>query len=72
MLVLRRKPGERIFLQLPGGEWIAVTVQDVQASGVGVGFQAPHTVYIMREENLTEQQRDEAIASIREYEGARR
>lgn len=72
MLVLRRKPGERVFLQLPDGGWIAVTVRGVQCSGVGIGFQADSGVFIMREENLTAQQLDEAIASIRDYEGARR
>lgn len=46
MLVLSRKPGERVVI---GGE-ISVTVLEVRGSRVRLGFSGPHEVPIIREE----------------------
>lgn len=46
MLVLTRKPGERILI----GDDIVVTILDVRGDGIRVGIDAPRGVRIQREE----------------------
>lgn len=46
MLVLTRKPGERILI----GDDIVVTILDVRGDGIRVGIDAPRGVKIQREE----------------------
>ena len=46
MLVLTRKPGERIVI----GEDITVTVLEVQGNRIRLGIEAPKEIPVMREE----------------------
>ena len=46
MLVLTRKPGERILI----GDDIQVTILDVRGDGVRVGIDAPRGIRIQRDE----------------------
>ena len=46
MLVLTRKPGERIVI----GEDITVTVLEVQGNRIRLGIEAPTEIPVMREE----------------------
>jgi carbon storage regulator len=46
MLVLSRKPGERIFI----GEDVAVTIVRIGPNTVKLGIEAPRTMNIVREE----------------------
>ena len=46
MLVLTRKPGERILI----GDNIVVTILDSRGDGVRIGIDAPRGVTIQREE----------------------
>ena len=46
MLVLSRKPGEQIVI----GDSIVVTVVQVRGGQVRIGFEAPDSVSILREE----------------------
>ena len=48
MLVLTRKPGERILI----GDDIVVTILDVRGDGIRVGVDAPRGIKIQREEIL--------------------
>ena len=48
MLVLRRKVGERIII----GDSIEVTVLRVRGGKVRLGFTAPLTVHVVREETV--------------------
>lgn len=48
MLVLSRKPGQRIMI----GDDVTVTVVSVQGNQVKIGIQAPHDVDVHREEIL--------------------
>lgn len=52
MLILQRKPGERVILTLPDGTRIGVAVVRFLAgsSAVRLGFDAPRDVTIHREE----------------------
>jgi carbon storage regulator len=50
MLVLSRKLGEKVFVSVPGMEDIVVTVVDIDRGKIRLGFQAPPSVKIMREE----------------------
>jgi len=54
MLVLRRKAGEKIVLGEHGE--ITITVIDLNGNQVRLGFDAPVTTKIMREELLTEEE----------------
>ena len=49
-LVLYRNPGERIFIHTPDGERIIVTLVRVDAAGARLGFDAPESYRIAREE----------------------
>ena len=46
MLVVSRKPGERILI----GDKIAITVVKVSSGGVRIGVEAPPEMAVMREE----------------------
>lgn len=59
MLVLKRKLGERVVID----NNVVITVVEIGLSGVRLGIEAPEHVQIMREEIMSEAQRDRAIAS---------
>ncbi len=46
MLVLTRKPGERVLI----GDDIVVTILDVRGDGIRVGIDAPRGIRIQRDE----------------------
>ena len=50
MLVLSRKPGERILI----GDQVAITIVRIGPNTVRVGIEAPKDMNIVREELLTE------------------
>jgi carbon storage regulator len=52
MLVLTRRPGESIIIELPTGERITVTVLGIKGNQVRIGTDAPDDVSIVREELL--------------------
>lgn len=57
MLVLTRRPGERIQIRTPGGEEIWIHIFDIRINKVRIGFEADPTVKIQREENLSTEPR---------------
>lgn len=62
MLVLTRKVGEKVIIQV-GGEQITVQVVEIQGkSGVRLGFDAPDDVDIDREELLTDNDQETEVA----------
>lgn len=60
MLVLSRKPGERIFI----GDDIVITLVRVSGQTVRIGIKAPKEIKIMREELLGKT--NEARVSVRD------
>ncbi len=52
MLILTRRVGETIIIELPTGEQIEVTVLGVKGNQVRIGTQAPDNIPIVREELL--------------------
>ncbi len=50
MLILSRKPGERIIFILPDGQQIAVMPLDVRGNQIRIGCIADDSVNIVREE----------------------
>jgi carbon storage regulator len=52
MLVLTRRPGETLIIELPTGERISVTVLGIKGNQVRIGADAPDDVSIVREELL--------------------
>jgi carbon storage regulator len=52
MLILTRRPGETLIIELPNGERIDVTVLGVKGNQVRLGTEAPDDVPIVREELL--------------------
>jgi carbon storage regulator len=52
MLVLTRREGETLIIELPTGEKIAVTVLGVKGNQVRIGTAAPDDISIVREELL--------------------
>lgn len=60
MLVLSRKIGERIVLQVPGQPDITIVLKDVDRGKCRLGIQADRSVSIMREELLTATEREAA------------
>ena len=58
MLVVTRRPGEAIVIELPTGELIEVTVLSVKGNQVKLGTDAPKHLPVAREE-LLRQLRDE-------------
>lgn len=69
MLVITRKPGERICL----GDNVTVTVLDVSGSTVRLGIEAPPEVPVYRHEvweAVKEENRAAADASVNEVPGS--
>jgi len=52
MLVVTRRPGESVIIELPTGELIEVTVLSVASNQVKLGTDAPPEVLVLREELL--------------------
>jgi len=52
MLILTRRPGETLIIELPTGEQVGVTVLGVKGNQVRIGTQAPADISIVREELL--------------------
>ena len=50
MLILTRRPGETIIIELPTGEKIQVTVLAIKGNQVSIGTNAPDDIAIVREE----------------------
>ena len=56
MLILTRRIGETLIIELPTGETIEVTVLEIKGSQVRLGIEAPEEVHIIREELLFDSQ----------------
>lgn len=68
MLVLTRKPGERIWI----GEDISVTVVRVTGGGVRLGIEAPQELPVIREElkqRLEQEKEADADAQVTDSSG---
>lgn len=52
MLILTRKIGEKILIQIPNYADIVVEIVDLQGSRIQVGITAPEEINIVREELL--------------------
>jgi len=52
MLILTRRPGETLIIELPTGEQIQVKVLEVKGNQVRIGTDAPDDIAIVREELL--------------------
>ena len=52
MLILTRRPGETLIIELPTGEHIEVTVLGIKGNQVRIGTQAPEAISIVRQELL--------------------
>jgi len=52
MLILTRRPGESLIIELPTGEQIKVTVLEVKGNQIRIGTDAPDDIAIVREELL--------------------
>ena len=52
MLILSRRPGETLIIELPTGERIEVTVLDIKGNQIRIGTVAPDDISILREELL--------------------
>ena len=50
MLILTRRPGESLIIELPTGEQIQVKVLEVKGNQVRIGTDAPDDIAIVREE----------------------
>ena len=50
MLVLTRRPGETIIIEVPSGEQLSVAVLGVKGNQVRIGTEAPVELTILREE----------------------
>ena len=60
MLVLSRKPGERILI----GENVSVTIVRIGPNTVRLGIDAPRELNIVREELCVEVSTDKAIETV--------
>ena len=58
MLILTRRVGETIIIDLPTGEQVEVTVLGVKGNQVRIGTDAPADLKIVREELLEKSQAD--------------
>ena len=58
MLVLTRKPGEEVYLQIPGREDIVIRVNRVRGDQVRIAIGASAEVHIIRGELRERDQRD--------------
>ena len=56
MLILTRRPGESLVIELPTGKHIKVTVLALKGNQVRIGTDAPPEVTILREELLESDQ----------------
>jgi carbon storage regulator len=52
MLVLTRRPGEALIIELDNGEQVEVTVVSVKGNQVRLGMDAPDHIPVVREELL--------------------
>jgi len=52
MLVFTRRIGEALFIEMPSGEQIEITILDAQGHRVRIGAAAPQNVTIVREEAI--------------------
>jgi carbon storage regulator len=52
MLILTRRLGETLILELPSGKTIEVSVLEINGSQVRLGTEAPEDIHIVREELL--------------------
>ncbi len=50
MLILTRRPGESIIIELPTGQQIQVVVLGVKGNQVRIGTEAPKEIAVHREE----------------------
>ena len=55
-LVLTRRLGETLILELPTGEEIQIAVLELKGSQARLGIEAPEEVHIIREELLFDEQ----------------
>lgn len=58
MLVLTRKPGERIVIETENGERIVVALCQLRVGQVRIGIEAPRNFRIMREELIENKEND--------------
>ena len=56
MLVLTRRPGETIMIELPSGERIQVAVLGQKGNQIRLGIEAPADTLILREELVSRSQ----------------
>jgi carbon storage regulator len=52
MLVVTRRPGEAIVIELPTGELIEVVILSVDGNQIKLGTDAPDDILVLREELL--------------------
>ncbi|MEN8802733.1 MAG: carbon storage regulator [Thiogranum sp.] len=52
MLILTRRPGETLIIELPTGEQVQVTVLGIKGNQIKIGTDAPDDIAIVREELL--------------------
>jgi carbon storage regulator len=50
MLILTRRPGETLIIELPTGEQIQVKVLEVKGNQIRISTDAPDDISIVREE----------------------
>lgn len=62
MLVLSRRPGERIFIGLPDGRRIEIELVRLSPLGARIGITAPREMTILREEMLAAEARADSPA----------
>jgi carbon storage regulator len=56
MLVLTRRLGETLVLELPTGEEIQIAVLELKGSQARLGIDAPEEVHVVREELLLDEE----------------
>jgi len=62
MLVIRRRPGESVIIEAGPGVRIQLQVMEVQGARVKLGFAAPASVLILRQEILVAAEQNRAAA----------
>ncbi len=62
MLILTRRPGETIIIELPTGQQIQVVVLGVKGNQVRIGTEAPKEIAVHREE-IAQRIREELLKS---------
>ena len=63
MLVLSRKRGEKIVIELGGGKCVDITVLNISGSRVKLGFAGPTEAWIHRSEVKNESQSEVSQAT---------